>query len=66
MATQSLFLKVGRGMTILIDHVGAHDGFLLRVLQIDALAPTVKQFEAQISCLVREQVLTPSSIKRFE
>lgn len=66
MAAQSLFLKIGRCVTILIDHVGADDGFLLRVLQIDALATTVKQFEAQISCLVGEQVLTPSCIKRFE
>ena len=62
MAAQSLFLKIGWGMTILIDHVCTDDGFLLRVLQIDALAPTVKQFEAQISCLVGEQVLTSSSI----
>ena len=66
MAAQSLFLKIGRCVTILIDHVGADDCFLLRVLQIDALATTVKQFEAQISCLVGEQVLTSSSIKRFE
>ena len=66
MAAQSLFLKIGRCMTILIDHVGADDCFLLRVLQIDALATTVKQFEAQISCLVGKQVLTSSSIKRFE
>ena len=66
MATQSLFLKICRGLTILIDQVGAHGGLLLRVLQIDALAPAIKQFKAQISGLVREQVLTSTSIKRFE